>query len=315
MNQLKRILPGFLFLSILFSCGTARKFQKIRTAKGNDLTFMYFKRGAASKDPYYQLLKFRHPKEIDSMNVFYHGGQMEVSNKQYWRFLSYLKASDSLSYERHKPRTANWKAYSEDFNFADSLAQNYDDLTLFRNHPVVNITPEDAQAYVTWLNQIEPDSLILYRLFKPFEWLEFFNEKKEIDSSFAWNGNYWRNRYYAPLANYAEFDQDQIRYNHLSDRITFQKSDSLGYQSYVNGPKNVWSYNPNYWGAYNMSGNVAEITESYYKLDSTWYCTTRGGSWHSPVFYLRKAPTETYKLPSPYVGFRVLKVQLKLKNE
>ncbi|WP_294671253.1 SUMF1/EgtB/PvdO family nonheme iron enzyme [uncultured Fluviicola sp.] len=310
-----KIFFGILTLAILFSCSTARKFQKTRSKNGNDLTFVYFKKGEASKDPYHQILGFRYPKEIDSMTAFYWGGQTEVTNKQYLKFVAYLKVSDSLGYEKHKPKTFNWRAYSEDFDFADSMARNYDNLEAFGNHPVVNITPENATAFVTWLNKIEPDSLVFYRLFKPFEWLELFNEKKEIDSSFAWEGNYWRNKNQLPLANYAEFDQDQIRYNHLTDRITFQNSDSVGYESYVNGPMNVWSYNPNYWGAWNMSGNVAEITESYYKLDSTWYCTTRGGSWHSPVFYLRKSSTETYKLPSPYVGFRVLKIQLKLRED
>jgi formylglycine-generating enzyme required for sulfatase activity len=299
----------------MYSCGTSKVFHKQRIKKGNDLTFIFFKKGEVKNDPYFQFLKEKYPNMVDSMTIYYLGGQTEVTNKQYWKFLSYLKLNDPVNYEFHKPKTQNWKAYSNDFNIADSLSQYYDSLNLYGSHPVVNISPENALAFVNWLNKIEPDTLVSYRLFTKTEWLILFNDKPEIDSSFAWGGNNWRNNNNAPLGNYAEFNQDQIRYNHLSDKISWEKSDSVGFEADVNGPMNVWSYNPNCWGAWNLSGNVAELTDNYFKIDSIWYCKTNGGSWHSPVFYLRKFPMETYKLPSPYVGFRVLKTQIKPKVE
>lgn len=309
-----KIFFGFICMVLLYSCSTARKLQKMRVKNGNELSFVYFKKVDVINDPNVQLLKAKFPSEVDSMTIYYWGGQTEVSNKQYWEFLSYLKLNDPANYEFHKPKTQNWKAYSKDFNIADSLGQYYDSLNLFGSHPVVNISPENTIAFVNWLNKIEPDSLVSYRLFTTTEWLEFFNDKTEMDSSFAWGGDYWRGKNHAPLANYAEFNQNQIRYNHLADEITWEHSDSIGYDSFVNGPMSVWSFNPNHWGAWNLSGNVAELTEDYFKIDSTWYCQTHGGSWHSPIFYLRKSPTETYKLPSPYVGFRVLKIQVKPKK-
>lgn len=251
----------------------------------------------------------------DQMKVTYWGGQHEVTNAQYWKFLNYLQDIDSLSsFELHKPKTANWKN-DKSLTIGDSLSVYYDSLELFGNYPVVNITPLDAQAYVNWLNQIEPDSMVFYRLFTPNEWLELFNDHVDLDSSFAWGGTYWRNYDHAPLGNYAEFNQDQIRYNQLNDEVRWEYSDSIGYTSFVNGPMKVYSFNPNAWGAYNMSGNVAEIVGSYYEIENSWYCQTHGGSWHSPIFYLRKFAKETYKVPSPYVGFRVLKTKLVLYSE
>lgn len=311
---MKVALPLF-FLSILVSCSLQKQYHRQRIESGNEQTFVYFKTIPALNDPFKPLIKYKVGDSLQTVKIAYWGGQTEVTNQQYWNYLFNLKENDSILFETHKPKTENWSSFSNQFNFADSLAKKYDDLNVFKEYPVVNITHEDALGYINWLNLIEPDSLIFYRLFTEFEWLELFNDHKEIDSSFAWGGNYWRNANHIPLGNYAEFDQNQIRYNHISGIVHFENSDSIDYQSYVNGPMEVWSFNPNAWGAYNLSGNVAELTTEYFNLDSTWYCTTHGGSWHSPVFYLRKLPSETYLLPSPYVGFRVLKIQIILDEK
>lgn len=309
MKTAWKILFCFSICLQLVSCSTARKYAKQRIRNGNEIDFVYFKRGSAPEDSI--LVK----KIGAAVKIAYFAGQSEVSNKQYWRFLESLKETDPGKYQEHKPKTGNWKKYSDSFTIADSMALYYDSLGLFRNHPVVNITPLDALAFIEWLNRTEPDSTVRYRLFSTEEWLEVFNETKGIDSSFAWGGNYWRNKYNNPLANYSEFDQDQIRYDHIKDKITWANADSLGYSSFINGPMPVYSYNPNCWGAYNMSGNVAELTTNYIRINQQWRCYTHGGSWHSPVFYLRKAPVEEYVLPSPYVGFRVLKIQAELPKK
>lgn len=307
-----KVILSIFFLGALVSCSLPKRYHRQRAEKGNMHSFVYFKTVTVQNDPYKLLIKSKIGDSFDSVKIAYWGGQTEVTNEQYWEYLSHLRKTDTALFKARKPKTENWRTYSEDIRFADSLSNHYDDIQQFGDFPVVNITPEDAKGYVYWLNSIEPDSLVFYRLFKEFEWLEFFNDHEEIDSSFAWGGYYWRSSNHAPLANYAEFDQNQIRYNHLSDDIEFENSDSIGYQSYVNGPMSVWSFNPNCWGAYNLSGNVAELTTEFYELDGNWFGNTHGGSWHSPVFYLRKFPSETYLLPSPFVGFRVLKIQVLL---
>ncbi len=302
-------LLAISLIIFLSSCSTERKYLKERSENGNNLAFMYFKKTTQTFSSWSGYF----PEDgVDSMSVFYFGGQTEISNKDYWEFLDYLKENDSIElFEKHKPKTANWLNYSDDFTIADSMSKHYDNLEFFGHYPVVNLTPEDALAYANWLNKIEPDSTIIYQLFTPNEWLSFFNKDEDIDSSFAWDSFYWMNSFREPLGNFAEFDQNQIRYNHLTDIVSWHGSDSLGYSCFVNGPMACWSFNPNWWGAYNMSGNVAEITNIYFKIDGIWYCKTRGGSWHSPVFYLREIAEEIYQLPSPYVGFRIVKCQFK----
>lgn len=313
LNNTPKSFILFLYL-FLFSCSTSKKLNKIRFEKGNNLHFVYFKK--TNELHYYSKLEIeRHlGYEVDSFSFALFGSQTEISNKSYWTFLNSLKAKDSITkFEKHKPKTSNWKNYRDNFYFADSLAKFYDSLELFGNYPVVNITPEDALAYIIWLNKIEPDSTVFYKLFSKKEYQYFFNDLAETDSTFSWGTDYWRNSYNYDLGNFAEFDQEQIRYSQREDQISFCCVDSIGYLFHVNGPREVYSYNPNCWGAYNLSGNVAEINTHSKKIGEDIYCTTIGGSWYSPVYYLRKNTTETYKLPSPFVGFRVMKIQL-IKN-
>jgi formylglycine-generating enzyme required for sulfatase activity len=312
MKSKHLLLFLFLFVLLLFSCSTSKKLNKIRLEKGNDNSFVYLKRASDLHYYYSKREVERHLGfKIDSFTVTFWGSQTEISNKSYWTFLNSLKDSDSISkFQKHKPKTSNWKNFSDNFYFADSLSLYYDSLELFGNYPVVNITPEDALAYIDWLNEIEPDSLVFYKLFSPDEFIYFFNDLDETDSTFSWGTNYWKNNNNYDLGNFAEFDQNQIRYSQNSDEISFYNKDSIGYLFHVNGPREVYDYNPNRWGAYNLSGNVAEINTLYIKIKDDWHCTTIGGSWSSPVYYLRKNTTETYKLPSPFVGFRVMKLQL-----
>lgn len=311
-----KLFIGIICVIFISSCGTSKRMENIRAKQGNDLIFAYFKKTDLSSAQYSTLFLQKFPYNSDSVTINYFGGMSEVSNKQYWKFLSHLEHTDKERYYKHKPETANWKVFKNKYSdFADSMSQNYDDLSLFGDYPVVNITPDNAIEFVNWLNSIEPDSTIFYSLFTESDWLNLFNDTPKIDSSFSWRGNYWRNESDKQLGNYSEFNQNQIRHNQLTDEIEWAGVDSLGYEAFYNGPLPVFTYNPNNWGAWNMSGNVAEITDNYYKKGSVWYCTTHGGSWGSSVFYLRKSPTETYQLPSPYVGFRVLKLQVLGKND
>lgn len=303
----------FIVISLLlfYKCNTSyRMIEKQRTKRGNEILFLYFKNQYALDDPYYIDIKKEYKFDIDSVIIYYFGSMTEVTNKQYWKFLSYLKENKHSDYDIYKPKTYCWKSYSGIFDFADTMSKSYDNLESYGDYPIVNITPDDALAFVGWLNEIEIDSTVRYRLFTTDEWLDFFSSTKE--NSFTWEGDYWRNKNGFLLANFSEFNQNQIRYDQLNDTISFEDLEN-SYTFFVKGPQNVWSYNPNEWGAFNMCGNVAELTTNYFKKDSVWYCKTHGGSWNSPIFYLKKTSTETYKIPSPFVGLRILKMQLKLR--
>ena len=295
------------------SCGTERRYHKKRIDAGNNIPFVYFQKTVSKYDIYKGTEYYKNiPGNADSIEIFLFGSQTEISNKQYSHFLNYLKRNDSIElYNKYKPDSLQWQIQKDKVIYSDSMFQYYNSHKSFLNYPVVNITPEAANAYALWLTKIEPDTLVYYRLFTQQEWLLLFNDNKGVDSSFAWGGIYWRNYYGTKLGNYAEYDQSQIRYNRIEDYVYWENSDSVGYSYNLFGPREVYSYNPNAWGAYNMSGNVAEIILDYFIKDEEIHCFTRGGSWSSPVFYLRKIAKEEYIVPSPFVGFRILKVKIK----
>jgi formylglycine-generating enzyme required for sulfatase activity len=307
-----------IFALLLVSCSTSSFLdgQKQRVKNGNNLSFIYFKTVPFSEYEFKESLVVS-----DTVNtvIQFFGTQTEITNEQYWAFLNSIKKTSYEEYEKHLPRHEEWLNYRDKYHdFADSLKELYENNEASKDYPIVNITPENMFAYVNWLNDIEPNKNVKYRLFSSIEWLEFFNCTSELnDSTFTWEGNYWRNERGSLLANFAELNQDQYRYNRINDVGYFNNKDSLGIEFFILGPKPVFSYNPNCYGAYNMAGNVAEFNigsrhrRAYYKTDKKWRANTFGGSWGSPIFYLRKSIEETYLLPSPLVGFRVLMVYIK----
>ncbi len=310
----------FILLILLTSCyrGYFPDGQKQREKNGNDLSFVYFKSIPYSEYLFKQGLKVN---DTLSTKILLRGGTYEVTNGQYWRFLNSIKDSNYQAYLDNLPYDEAWEEYRYIINdFTDTLKALYNDFEKSKNYPVVNITPNNMKAYLSWLNKIEPNPNVRYRMFTAEEWLDLFNCSKDPnDSTFAWGTNYWRNKANSLLGNFAMFDQNQIRFDILRNQVKFAHLDSIGYQSRINGPLSVYSYNPNCYGAWNMSGNVAELTAGYpnagsyytvYRDSIHWSVTTHGGSWISPVYYLRKGVTENYKIPSPFVGFRVLQVEI-----
>jgi formylglycine-generating enzyme required for sulfatase activity len=65
----------------------------------------------------------------------------------------------------------------------------------------------------------------------------------------------------------------------------------------------VDAYNPNDYGLYNMSGNVAEMIWKF----KTNTAGTKGGSWYSDVDHVKISAEDEYEGEidaSPFIGFR-----------
>jgi formylglycine-generating enzyme len=303
-----------LFLLFLTSCSNLllMREQKQRDRNGNELTFLYFKTVSYSDYIFKESLSV---SDTSNTVIQFFGAQTEITNEQYWTFLNAIKKDSEEEYIKNLPQNEKWLSHHDQIHdFAYSLKELYENHEASKDYPVVNITPENMFAYVKWLNDIETNKDVNYRLFSSIEWLEFYNCTTELeDSTFSWKGDYWRNEKERKLANFAEINQDQLRYNRINDSFYFENRDSVGIEFEIKGPLPVYSYNPNCYGAYNMAGNVAEFNigskykGAYYRKGDFWHANTLGGSWGSPIFYLRKGIEETYTLPSPYVGFRVLK--------
>ncbi len=175
-----------------------------------------------------------------------------------------------------------------------------------QDHPVVNVTWNDAQAMAKWLGAHEGRT---YRLPTEAEW------------EYACRAG-TRTRYHAGddplvlLQTSNTFDSDSAQH-----WPKWHQQALLGRDGYAfTAP--VGSFSPNAWGLHDMHGNVWEWVGDWYAADYYRHSPAddprgpasgdvrvrRGGSWHSWSFYARSAfrnwntPQSRY----PLVGFRLL---------
>ncbi len=162
------------------------------------------------------------------------------------------------------------------------------------DRPVINVSWEDAQAYVAWLSEATGQE---YRLLSEAEW-------EYVARAGTQTARYW-----------GESDDNQCRYANGNDE---DLSCSDGYEN--TAP--VGSFQANSFGLHDLLGNVWEWTADCWIGDHTDApndgsaresesddCSsrvTRGGSWGSPPRRLRSAArTYTTRENHPRVGFRV----------
>jgi formylglycine-generating enzyme len=174
------------------------------------------------------------------------------------------------------------------------------------DHPVVNVTWNDAQAMALWLGAHEGR---IYRLPTEAEW------------EYACRAG-TRTRYHGGddplelLRTSNTFDIDSARHWPKWQKEALSGSDGHAFTAPVG------SFAPNAWGLHDMHGNVWEWVADWYSSDyyrhspvddppgpaSGAVRVRRGGSWHSWSFYVRSAfrnwnaPQSRYTL----VGFRLL---------
>lgn len=140
------------------------------------------------------------------------------------------------------------------------------------NHPVVQISFEDAEAYATWIGK---------RLPTEFEW-EFAARGGVEGKRFAWGDELTPNGQY--LAN-----TFQGVFPHQND----------GKDGFV-GSSPVGSFTPNSFGLYDMIGNVWELTSDWY--DALKYARLAG---QAPKLDASMNPC--YNPNNPYAMERVMK--------
>lgn len=310
---------------ILISCSVGRKMSESRSKTGISEDYVYTHRDSLYLTGPHQWY-YHDYKKKNSINITNQFvpiaiwiGQTEVTNRQYNFFLNSL-LRDSLYevYNTCKPDATGWLRIDSLNPFYIKQSMEYHISPEFLDFPVVNVSLRAVKEYIHWLNKNEPSENIIYKLPSEDEWMKGFNHGGLEDSTYAWGHNSCFNNKNSLLGNFAMLDPEQWRYDQVSDKFWFQNFKSDGYKSIINGPEKFYAYNPNEMGAYNMSGNVAEIIEGFIgnnelQTDTTNICWTKGGSWLSPPYYGRNHMWERYILPSPCVGFRVVKYEFEKK--
>jgi formylglycine-generating enzyme required for sulfatase activity len=245
------------------------------------------------------------PRRLVKISKPFYMAAHEVTLGQFREFLKETGYKpESMVRGRNEGYDSSLKVVIDDaskYSWEDAGFEQTDD------HPVVNVTWNDAAAYCLWLSKKEKRT---YRLPTEAEWE--YACRAGASSRFA-HGDIE-----ASLRG-AENTADDLLKDKLSvaDGWRFQPwSDEYAFTA--PGGK----FRPNAWGLYDMQGNVAEWCSDYY--DREYYKSgpqsdpqgpapgpervCRGGSWRSPAWACRCANRDNFPLGDRFchVGFRVV---------
>ncbi|MAZ94128.1 MAG: SUMF1/EgtB/PvdO family nonheme iron enzyme [Bacteroidales bacterium] len=220
------------------------------------------------------------------------------------------------------PDTLSW-IHDYTYSFNDPLTQKYFWHPAYDNYPVVGVNWKQARAFSVWRTELLNASmrskkggvdLAEFRLPTEAEW-EWAARGGYTLNPYPWGGPYTRNEKGCFLANFKP-----LRGNYIADG---------GIRTVI-----CAHYPPNDWGLYDMSGNVAEWTNSAFDPASynfTWDMNpnytynakeddppvmkrkvVRGGSWKDIAYYLQVI-TRSYEYQDTaksYIGFRCVQPYL-----
>ncbi|MCA6441481.1 MAG: SUMF1/EgtB/PvdO family nonheme iron enzyme [Sediminibacterium sp.] len=213
------------------------------------------------------------------------------------------------------PDTLVWmRDFSYSYN--EPMTKRYFAHPAFGNYPVVGVNWKQAMAFCSWRSHIQNAYLEKkkmavdgdYRLPSEAEW-EYAARGGRTNAMFPWGSYYLRNKKGCLLANFkpgrGNYAEDGGFYTVRAD-----------------------AYWPNDYGLYNMSGNVAEWTGSYYYEGAYNFMAdmspdvrydaketdkpkekrkvVRGGSWKD-IGYMLQVSTRSYEYQDTaksYIGFR-----------
>lgn len=226
-------------------------------------------------------------KSLAKVNESLYASDSEVSNAQYNLFLADLKKNnkqdllalcqiDSVQWE-------NKSTYNQPY------VKYYHAHPAYKNYPVVNISHKAATLFCEWLTgyyNSDPKrkfKKVIFRLPTEQEWIQAA-QAGDANAIYAWQGTELRNKKGQLMANFKRGDGDTLGVaGHLNENAD------------ITVP--VYSYWPNKFDIFTMSGNVSEMLNEKEII--------KGGSWANTSDFLRIDTKIKYDgSPKPYIGFR-----------
>ena len=225
-----------------------------------------------------------------------------------------IKRSDYLKHDAVNiyPDTTVW---IRDFKYSynEPMFNEYFWHPAYADYPVVGVSWKQAKAFANWRTKYRNDYLRgeknkttvgEFRLPTEGEW-EYAARGGKQSAIYPWGGPYLVDNRGDFLANFKP-----KRGNYAADDIVYTAE--------------VDSYEPNDFGLYNMSGNVAEWTSSPYYNESYEFNTTfnpdvympgnerkvvRGGSWKDVAYFLKVGSRDYEYADSAksYIGLRLVR--------
>jgi len=226
------------------------------------------------------------------------------------------RSNDKLSNqitEKKVPVYPDTTVWIKDFNYSynEPMHNNYFYHVAFDNYPVVGVSWVQAKAFSDWRTQYlnsynkraGKNRSPAFRLPLEAEW-EYAARGGLESATFPWGGPYTKDDRACYLANFKP-----LRGDYAADEALYTVEAD--------------AYEPNDFGLYNMSGNVAEWVNTSYDPASYEYISSinpnlnneennrkviRGGSWKDVSYYLRVS-TRDYEYADSarsYIGFRTV---------
>ena len=257
-------------------------------------------------------------RSIDTKILVYRYSELKtdslVNDMKNPNLVDNIKRSDYLVHDavRIYPDTTVWiKDFKYSYN--EPMFNEYFWHPAYADYPVVGISWKQAKAFANWRTKYRNDYLRgeknkttvgQFRLPTEGEW-EYAARGGKQSAIYPWGGPYLVDNRGDFLANFKP-----KRGDYSADNIVYTAE--------------VDSYEPNDFGLYNMSGNVAEWTSSPYYNESYEFNTTfnpdvympgnerkvvRGGSWKDIAYFLKVGSRDYEYADSAksYIGLRLVR--------
>jgi len=190
------------------------------------------------------------------------------------------------------------------YQWIRELGQNYSPFDVhyssheaYSNYPVVNISFEAAKLYCKWLTDNDESKKYTYRLPTKMEWIYAAKGGLALNP-YSWGTGFLRDKKNQPRCNYKSIGDEFIHTDNDENYSVILEYSPDHNSTEITTP--IESYSRNDYGLYNMCGNVAEMIEKE--------GVAMGGSWNSTGYDVRVVSEYEYETPTPFVGFRPVRV-------
>ena len=234
----------------------------------------------------------------------------EITVGEYELFLNDLLIKKKYSeFELFRPNLNNGfgsKLSDEDISF---FHQYFSD-SKYADYPVVFVSPEGADAFCKWLEELinlssgSKDKNATVRLPGKWEWERAAAGGKEhIDYGTSDGQLIAGFIHHSPEANFRDYQQNDFSFAQQENLKKVNKSFKADTKKF-HFTTAVRTFKANPYGLYDMSGNVSEMV-----VDLNGKIVTKGGNWNSSKEFLRIRDDDFNEYPmgafaSPFIGFR-----------
>lgn len=223
------------------------------------------------------------PPGTAQINETFYADEMEISNFSWMEYEYWTKTKYGANSAEHLATLPDTNVWRERLAFCEPYMLHYYRHPAYKEYPVIGISYEQAVAYCAWRTERVKEFYAIknkkninieYRLPTKAEWELMSNNGTDVFSQAGKNAK----GYF--LVN-CKLPVDTTK------KAPF-------YQADVTAP--IKSYGKNYFGLYNMIGNVSEMVAEK--------GISKGGSWWHKLEECRPGKDITYDKPTSWLGFR-----------